>query len=229
MRKLLLAITAAGALAVALPGSAFGAVTIGSNLDSAPASLTGGGVTFSQRNLLRSHQAAGGLTSPINGVVVRWEVKAGNPAPPARLRVVRPGGSAVSATGAGTSATEDPLELTTTAFAVNPGLPIKVGDGVGIDTDTGGVYFNHEADVGQLNAWNPPLVDGAAPRSPVIRSDLELLLQATIEPDRDGDRLGDESQDPDGGNPPAPPAGPAPCTLLNLNVLNIRIGNLLCL
>jgi hypothetical protein len=221
--------------AVVLPGSAFGAVTIGSNLDS-PADTNSilGPVTNAQRSLVASHQAAGGLTSPINGVVVRWRIKGSEPTTPTQLRVIRPGGDSASATGGGTSPAIDPPDNTTTSSLLNPGLPIRAGDGIGIapEGEGGSSYYHAEANVGELNFWFS-LRDGAPPRTPGADSqgsglfpNRELLLQAVIEPDKDGDKLGDESQDPDGGTPPA---GPAPCTLLTLNVLKIRVGNLLCL
>jgi hypothetical protein len=230
------ALAALGVLAV-LPGAAAAAVTIGSNLDSTPTPdnvRVDGPATVSQRNLVSSHQAAGGLTSPINGVVVRWRVKSGFNSDPIELRVIRPGADAAQgSTGAGTSPTGDPVGDTTTSFALNPGLPIKAGDGIGLELGTGeqvNLHYESEPYVGDLNLWNPPLTDGAALREPsAVFYYQELLLQATIEPDADRDGLGDESQDPDGGHPAPPAAGRPPCTLLNANILNIRVGNVACL
>ena len=220
-RKLWLGLTAALALGGALPGSALAAVTIGSNLTANVNNLRSDG-TVSQRELLASHQAPGGLTSSINGVVVRFAVKTGGDAGLIQLRVIRPGANAASATGAGTSVQVLPAETGVTSFAVNPGLPIKGGDGIGLN----GIQTLHfsESDIGQINVWNPSLLDFGPSRSPIIARNEELLLQATIEPDRDNDQLGDETQDPT-----VPPAGPAPCSLVNLNVLGVRIGHLLCL
>jgi hypothetical protein len=222
-RSLSIAVTAAaGALVLSLPGSAFGAVTIGSDLD-ASANATffqSNPATKAQRNLITDHRAPDGLTSPINGVVVRWRVKADDGSPPIAFRVIRPGADAEEATGAGTSATKDPQSNTTTSFGLNPGMPIRVGDGIGINTAGAGSpndYFHGEAGVGDLNSWDPPLVDGGVPRTPeVVPSFFELLLQAVVEPDKDGDRLGDESQDPDGGNPPRP--APRPCRIQIFNL-----------
>jgi hypothetical protein len=226
---------AAGATAllvvVALPAphaSAAEAITIGSNLDNLPGGNLFIGATVAQRTLNASHQAPGGMTSPVNGVVVRWRVRSAAGDTAIKFRVVRPGADASEATGAGTSASGVALAGTTTSFGLNPGLPIRVNDGIGID-------LPHEANVphifgdlpfeNRMNSWAPPLMDGAAPRGPDhVFSGTELLLQAVIEPDKDGDRLGDISQDPDGGNP-----SPAPCGLVNLNILNVRVLDLACL
>ena len=182
--------------------------------------------TFGQRNLLTSHQAAGGLTSPINGVVTRWRVRAGFDSPSIKLRVIRPGSDLGPATGAGTGPPTNPPANTTMTFLLSPALPIKVNDGVGIDTgmdfgEATGQYFNSEGGVGQDNEWFPLLADGAPPRSPTIGAHTELLLQAVIEADRDGDGLGDESQDPDGGDPGVAAFSATPASV---SFANQRVG-----
>jgi hypothetical protein len=53
--------------------------------------------------------------------------------------------------------------------------------------------FFHDAAV-PYETWKPPLGDGEA-RAPFSTIDDELLVNADIEPDCDGDGLGDETQD----------------------------------
>jgi hypothetical protein len=237
MRTFWLGMTAAGALALALPGSAFGAVTIGSNLEAMASTAADFSITtnatVSQRTLIATHREPAGLTAPSNGVIVRFAVRQHEgPSAPVALRVIRPGGNALTATGAGTSAVAHPAGGVVTSFGLRPGMPIKAGDGIGLDGTAGSLqaYWFVAPGVGELNNWiDPALGDGDPPRTPAIATGVELLLQATIEPDVDGDRLGDETQDPDGGKPAAPPAGPTRCTLVNLSILHVRIGNLVCL
>jgi hypothetical protein len=107
-------------------------------------------------------------------------------------------------------------------------MVVRAGDGIGLTGLGGdiGAYYANAPNVGEINDWNPPLENGGPPRGPFTFGGAELLLQATIEPDADGDRLGDETQDPDGGHPAPPPAGAPRCKLLNLNLLHIRVGDL---
>jgi len=182
--------------ALVLPGSASAAITIGSDLEAA-SNLPGlfcldTQCTASHIALPASSTAAGGLLAPIDGVVVRWRIKVENDVTPVALRITRPGIAAVR-TGGGTGPTVTPEPSGISIFEVQ--LPIRVGDAVGIDccqegnldafSDTAGAHFS---------VWNPPLEDGAFPRvvSPVSQ---ELLVNADIEPDCDGDGLGDETQD----------------------------------
>jgi len=208
--------------AVALPpAAATASVTIGSNLAAAPNGVAYDDptdTTLSQRNLVATHRQPAGVTAPGDGVIVRFAVRraAGGSAPVA-LRVIRPGGDALTSTGAGSSAGANPPGGFVTSFGVNPGMPIHAGDGIGLDGQSGDLvsYLNTAPGLGSLNIWeSPALADGGPSRSPRIESDFyELLLQATIEPDADGDRLGDETQDPDGGHPGAPAFSASPSSL----------------
>ena len=80
----------AATLALAVPASASGAVTIGSNL-AGPANYTigcaGSGCTAAQQALPASATAPGGLVAPRDGVVVRWRIKVGSQTTPVALRV----------------------------------------------------------------------------------------------------------------------------------------------
>jgi hypothetical protein len=185
-----------GIAALAVPCSANAAVTIGSNLDAAairPLTCLSAPCTTSHIALPASSTASGGLLAPIDGVVVRWRIKVENDVTPVALRITRPGIAAIR-TGAGTGPTVTPQPAAISTFEVR--LPISAGDAVGIDccqefdldafAPTPGAHYSF---------WNPRLEDGALPRvvSPVAQ---ELLVNADIEPDCDGDGFGDETQDP---------------------------------
>jgi hypothetical protein len=95
-----------------------------------------------------------------------------------------------------------PLPVTSRTAAVHEvndlHLPVEVGDSLGFLFPTGQV---------DLGVKSRPRPDGAVQRftepcNPCQMdggTGIELLLEGTIEPDEDGDRLGDETQDLDGG------------------------------
>jgi hypothetical protein len=77
-------------------------------------------------------------------------------------------------------------------------LPVEAGDSLGF------LFRSGEVDVGVRARPEPDgaLVMFALPCAPCGsggRTGVELLLDGAVEPDVDGDLLGDESQDPDGG------------------------------
>jgi hypothetical protein len=111
------------------------------------------------------------------------------------------------ATGAGTgpTATLDASGLTT-EVPVNPGLPVQPGDYLAGDGTTG-TTFNCDpatAATASFHLYLPPLADGGPFRDRTTENTCEILVQATIEPDVDADRLGDETQDPDDDNDGVP-------------------------
>jgi hypothetical protein len=197
---LVTAIAAAGAA-----DSAQAATTIGSKLESTPdgylCAHPMGTISCTDANssLAAPFQASGGFVAPTSGVIVRWRLKFG--ASPVSsvtgsLRTLR-GGMGVN-TG----------ELETIPHAM-PGthefdarLPIQAGDRLGLDLTTTGVDFltgliaaNSEAGAGDANRWVPPLADGATTSPTDTFSNVEVLLNADIESDADGDGFGDETQD----------------------------------
>lgn len=137
------------------------------------------------------------------GVVVRWRVH--GEAGQVRLRRV----------GGGATATE-PLPTTAGTAEYLAQLPVQAGDMLAVDL-LGGAQLSREPNVIGLGSdiaatWVPPLADGET-RAPSESLEAYWLYQAVIEPDRDGDGRGDETQDPDGGvvtPPPAPPGPPSP-------------------
>jgi hypothetical protein len=119
------------------------------------------------------------------------------------LRLARLTPDQQQATGVGTGPTAT-LEATgvVTEVPVNPGLPVQAGDYLAGDGTTGTI-FNCTPGTGataSFHLYEPPLVDGDPFRTRSTQNTCEILVQATIEPDADADRLGDETQDTDDDN-----------------------------
>ena len=129
-------------------------MTIGSSL----AGPAGGGVCDVDpcTNLL---QKFGGqeITSPIDGVVVRWRLKTGASVAPAALRVLRFDGT--NGTGAGTGEFENLLPGTINEFPAR--LAVTAGDFIGFDSTRQYVLF----EPGDGWVWFDSLIDGGTPPS----------------------------------------------------------------
>jgi hypothetical protein len=144
-------------------------------------------------------------TAPVSGVITSVRYRSST-AETVTLRLARLKGQQ-QATGAGTGPTAT-LEPTgqITEVPVNPGLPVQQGDYLAGDGTTG-TTFNctvGAGDPGSFHLYLPPLVDGDPFRTRTTQNACEILVQATIEPDADADRLGDETQDPDDDNDGVP-------------------------
>ena len=118
---------------------------------------------------------------------------------PPRIAVLRPAGDdGVGVTVAGSA----PLPVTAAAGALQEveglHLPVRRGDAIGF------LFTAGEVDLGMRGRPRPDgavqsLATPCAPCGADGGTGAELLLEAAIEPDVDGDGLGDETQDPDGG------------------------------
>jgi hypothetical protein len=221
---------------VAAPASA--AVTVGDNLAQAPTLTSyacGGNMPFTklectlaQDELAAGRAAAGGLVSPVAGVVVRWRVRTGTPLPAtteakARLALVQGDDTG----GARESGYVELLGLEPGVHAFPARLPIAAGERIGLDaivsgTGPAGLPIDREESMaGSPAIWIPPLATGETREAGgAPTSGEELLLNADVEPDADHDGYGDETQDGCPGNPmlhsscptvtPPPPAPPGP-------------------
>jgi hypothetical protein len=181
-------------LVLAAPASA--SVTIGSNLSSTPDPLgtcvnpPSTACALANTDLPAGNRAAGGVASPIDGVVVSWSFRSGGGTFDARPRVIR--GHGVVAVGeavASTTANPHPTRLS-----------IKGGDVVGLDVlnlptlpssaqvtaTTGGTSFEQ---------WDAPPSQGDMGSPDMMNSTTEVLVSAVVEADVDGDGYGDETQD----------------------------------
>jgi hypothetical protein len=177
------------------PGSGSASTTIGSNLTDGYATslncnaFVTGCTASSGLVLAAGSRAPGGLTSPINGVVVRWRLKSGVGPAPASLRILRPGNSTTRA-GAGTSAQVTPADSAISTFDTR--LPITAGDTIGVDSKSPPTASLTGTDT---RYWAPTIPDGGAASASSTFTNFELLLNADIEADADHDGYGDESQD----------------------------------
>jgi hypothetical protein len=149
-------------------------------------------------------------------VVTAWSVRTFLPqATNTTLRPVVIGGDTAVAKGAQVDAPEWAGVAT---FGTR--LPIAAGQLVGVELATTGgmLYFPSfragDGAASNMRFWDPPLAEGET-RPPLgNQTNAEILLQATVEPDTDGDGFGDESQDGCVGTPgplagcPAPPTAP---------------------
>jgi hypothetical protein len=166
-------------------------VRIGSNLTQEPSAGANGAATVANLLIAAADTAPAGVAAPSAGVVVSWTLRSNGalPGTTASLRVIR--GTTGIAIG-----TAELVPLQGGIFSYPARLAIAAGDLIGIDVNQGGIV----AAVGQpgggsLQAWSPPLAVNETRPPDEATSDVELLLNATVEPDADGDGFGDESQD----------------------------------
>jgi hypothetical protein len=184
-RLALAALLAALLLAASAPPSG-AVVTIGSNLARAPNSAANYSPrpTFSNSALAPDLRAPGGVSSPVNGTVVRWRIRVGDSTRVTNLRIVRPLGGGLF-TGTGTSPSVlPPINATTTYDAQ---LPIRIGDYIGIDCCAFD-FFEPDAEffvagnAAVRNEWQPRLADGGAGRAPLRTNAYEIAVNAEINP-----------------------------------------------
>ena len=177
--------------------------------------------------------------SPVSGVITKFRVRAYavDQAGTVTLRVgdiSRPNPSdqtTAVATVAGTGPTV-PIPLSgdpeTPVREFDAHLPIKQGQHLALDPSAtvNAVYASSGNKFTYIFA--PPLVEGQGPRG---SSDVteELLAQATIEPDADGDGFGDETQDAcpsQAGTQGQCVANPPPPTTLAVSGLGVSAGKI---
>lgn len=215
-RGLGLMATATVVLGVWCGAPAGAAVVSGSNLVALPGNVTcnGGAIpiscTATVSTLPVSSQAPGGATAAIDGVIVSWSIRTGDSASSSRirLRVVR------GTTGAGVGPHET-LPAAAGVYSYAARMPVEAGDQIGIDlVNVSSVPVLSNVAGATMDFWFPLLGESEtrAPTSDELAG-LELLMNATIEPDADGDGFGDETQDgcagtagADGGCQPSSPS-----------------------
>ncbi len=170
--------------------------------------------------------------SPVTGVITGWRLASGSAGNPVRLRVLRPGPTAGTFSGVGTGlahTTEAGLNTFTTER-----LFIQAGESIGLD-DAQGLFFSTGLTGALVRWWSPAVGDGTGPSAPTNASAAghSLQLNADVEPDADGDRFGDETQDacPGDVNHSNPPCATGPTqkilpivTQLRVSPHSLRIG-----
>jgi hypothetical protein len=205
-----------GGLAVsATAGPASAAVTVGSSLD-VRANLVA--TCRSSAGCTATAEALGGRPIAIgeDGVIVRWRVRSASRAT-ATLRVLRPGpdGTLVSVrAGPRRRLTQRPRAGHDARYVFAARIPVERGDLLAVDLGHGpaAVFHLRGGPAYAVLSFEPALA-GADPRGPSSRLDgAELLLNADIEPDADGDGFGDETQDNCPSIPNDQTSNPCPST-----------------
>jgi hypothetical protein len=206
-RTFIVTLAALGTL-LAAPAVSQAAVTIGSNL-ATPADgtnrvcgaspMTGCTAAYmSEAALDPARKAPGGLRSPLTGVVTRLRlVSANNAAAPMAFRIITPT-NAATATG-GPSLTHTP---TAGLNVLQTRLPIRISDVIGVDccaTAGAAHQFWVAAMPGGVSVFGGfgggPIPNGGSSNSDSSFLGTEMLVNADVEADADGDGFGDESQD----------------------------------
>lgn len=187
MRRRLALATVLAALGPA--AAAQGATTVGSDLSKAAnASVCSSGIvcTYFTGDATTGAPVA---VAPFDGVIVRWRAKAGSTAMATKLRTLRPA-AAGNYTGVGSS---DPVNLDVGTTVLASRIPVLAGDVIGLDNGTGAKLFSTPATTAAYY-FTPSL--GAFAHAPTNKqTSRELLVNADIERDADGDGYGDETQD----------------------------------
>jgi hypothetical protein len=190
----------------AAPVPANAAVTLGSDLAADPNSTTSCGFSFLEPNpactFVQTQLPGRQLTAPFDGVIVRWRLKQEQNADwgPVSLRV----GQQVSGTvfrGVRSSPVVDPPPVSgpPVVHVFETQLPIGAGQFIGLDLlqYSSMESFQHSGSSSVTYLfWFPPLGDGEERAATAQNDEFEFLFNADLEPDCDGDGLGDESQDP---------------------------------
>jgi acyl-CoA hydrolase len=191
-----LALRTALALSVALliPASASAATTIGSAMPTFAGDTVGcldsGGCTFVPTSI-----AGAPVVVPFNGVLVSWSAQVPVGGSAVDLRVLRPAdGGTFTGRSTVTGATPDANGRLTSAARVR----VSAGDLIGVDLANGeelGVV-GHASFDSTSHTFGPRLGTSET-RAPDFTDsdDFEMLFNAVVEPDADGDGYGDETQD----------------------------------
>jgi hypothetical protein len=181
------AVALVASLAALGPVAAARAVTtVGSDLSKTPTasvcatSCTAFGVTTAS--------GAPVAAAPFDGVIVRWRVRSASPAASVTLRTLRAVSGTTSYAPVGTGDTQS-IPAGTSTYATR--VPVSAGDIIGVDA-AGGAKLFVPSTTFATQVFNPPLI---STRPPSMRANDELLVNADIERDADGDGYGDETQD----------------------------------
>jgi hypothetical protein len=187
------ALALATVLAALGPAAAHGATTVGSDLSKTPTmSVCGTACTAFTASKTGGAPSA---TAPFDGVIVRWRVKTGSAGANMALRTLRSAGTG-SYAGVGATDTQNAAQAGTFTFPAR--LAVTAGDIIGLD-DGGGTKIAAGSTTTDVFAFGTKL--GAFAQIPSKQASRELLVNADIEHDADGDGYGDETQDLCPGDP----------------------------
>jgi len=149
----MLALVALGLLVPASAGATV--VTIGSPL-TAPFVVTACEPDPCTVGVVALPEPGAVVTSPVDGVIVRWRMLAGSPSFQYKLRVLTPAGG-TNYTRAATSSAQTPSSAALQTFPAN--LPIHAGQTIGMDLQ-GAAPIGANSSAGNFSFFQPPLADG---------------------------------------------------------------------
>ena len=205
---------AAGVLA--LPAAAQAAYTVGPGPDvlltDTPHLTCDATCTLVQARYANEDTRVPSMSGTDRGVVVSYTVRGYG----GKVRLRKLGVDGTNGSGATATAWED-LSSTDGAKQYVVSVPVRTGDALGIDV-TGGsqvAYWEESSGFGadQLLGWEPALGN---PQTRGADANIEGYLgyEAEVEPDADGDGLGDDTQDPcvNCHTPDPGPSDPGPGT-----------------
>jgi hypothetical protein len=186
---------------LALPASAGAATVIGSDLGVDPDVAFDFPSTFLLTGVRTG--SAGVAASPIDGVVTRWRVKylpSNQASGELALRVARSEGGGFRARGKSAPVTLPPMSDGPGGYVISENfaarLPIAKGEYIGVEQLSGRTPAIYRyGDPGASVIVVRPFAEGDFAQPYSDERDTEALLQADIEPDRDHDGFGDETQD----------------------------------
>jgi hypothetical protein len=199
MRRISLAVvlTAVSGLALLAASGAFASALVGSpltgNFSTGSRSCSPACTDF---NTVLTEPGAN-VTSPIDGVIVRWRMTGNGAGASFALRVVHPAGGG-EYIGAGTSSPEVPTGDGPSVFETS--LPINEGDMIGVNVPTGVTWSGNAASSpgSSFVSVQPTLAETLPAQTPNFTvNDTEEGVNADVEIDCDNDGLGDETQDAD--------------------------------
>jgi hypothetical protein len=190
-----------GLMAMASPASAGAATTVGELFpaDNLCGPMVPGppSPTFLQTTSPGNRYAA-----PSAGVITSWSHQAGPGPPELRLKVARPTGEN-SYTITGQSSFEDPDPNVVNTFG-GVRIPVRTGDVIGFAVRVSGSCGRASATgygTSSIGSDVPPETNAEFTPVPTF----QLSVSASLEPDCDGDGLGDETQDPEISSCSPPP------------------------
>jgi hypothetical protein len=178
--------------AVVFAPSAGAAVTLGSDLSQPAAD----GVACSTScTVVQSGLPGRTITSPLDGVIVRWRIRTNGAGGPFQLRVAEPftGDQRI---GAGWSAAGSASAAGISEFQTR--MQIHAGANIGLDFNSSNAAFFKSASAvaGATSLYFKPILPDGIAATPVnVNTGTEMLYNADVEADADRDGYGDETQD----------------------------------
>jgi len=196
VRRLVRAAVLSGAIVWVCAGQAEAATTIGETFEPTGATCTPGGTTYLQ-------SGPAGYTAPSDGVITSWSHRTSAEAQPQLKLKVGRAAAGESFLIVGESAFQP---LTPNALNTFPAqIAVETGDAIGFTLGgDGGCYRGLVGESFQYYSFDTDPAPGATVPSGPVSTGIQFDISANLEPDCDGDGLGDETQDADLTSCPPP-------------------------